>query len=305
MCNYSVAGDISYVNCACRKEKKMKKLISVLCAAAMVFSLAACGSSGSDSGSSDTPDASASAEISSGEEVSADDAASSGEQKETLVMGTNAAFPPYEYYDGDSIVGIDADIAAAIADKLGMELQIEDMEFDAITVAVKAGKIDMGMAGMTVTPERLEEVDFSTSYATGIQVVIVPEDSEITSVDDLFNGGYTIGVQTGTTGDIYSTDDFEEPGLCTIERYSKGAEAIMSLTSGKIDCVIIDNEPAKAFVEANEGLKILDTAYTTEDYAICVSKDNTELLDKINTALGELIDDGTVSSILDKYISAE
>jgi polar amino acid transport system substrate-binding protein len=271
----------------------------------MVFSLAACGGSGSDSGSSDTPDASASAEISSGEEVSADDAASSGEQKETLVMGTNAAFPPYEYYDGDSIVGIDADIAAAIADKLGMELQIEDMEFDAITVAVKAGKIDMGMAGMTVTPERLEEVDFSTSYATGIQVVIVPEDSEITSVDDLFNGGYTIGVQTGTTGDIYSTDDFEEPGLCTIERYSKGAEAIMSLTSGKIDCVIIDNEPAKAFVEANEGLKILDTAYTTEDYAICVSKDNTELLDKINTALGELIDDGTVSSILDKYISAE
>lgn len=171
---------------------------------------------------------------------------------EELHMATNAEFPPYEYHEGDSIVGIDAEIASAIADKLGMKLVIDDMAFDSIIPAVTSGKADFGMAGMTVTEDRLQSVDFSTSYATGVQVVIVTEDSEITSVDDLFEtGGYTIGVQTNTTGDLYSTWDIEDEGLGTVQRYNKGADAVQALVTGKVDCVIIDNEPAKAFVEAN------------------------------------------------------
>jgi polar amino acid transport system substrate-binding protein len=219
-----------------------------------------------------------------------------------LIMGTNAEFPPYEYYEGEKIVGIDAEIAAKLAEKLGLELQIEDMAFDSIIAAVESGKIDMGMAGMTVDETRLQSVNFTTSYATGVQVIIVPENSEITSVDDLSKGGYTIGVQNATTGDLYATWDLEDEGLATIERYNKGADAVMALTTGKIDCVIIDNEPAKAFVAANEGLKILDTQYAVEDYAIAVNKDNEALLEALDTALQELIDDGTVAAIVDKYI---
>lgn len=177
------------------------------------------------------------------------------EGKEELVMGTNAEFPPYEYYDGDEIVGIDAEIAAAIADKLDMKLVIEDMSFDSVITSVTSGKIDMGMAGLTVTEERETQVSFTSSYAQGVQVVIVPEGSDITSVDDLFVEGanYAIGVQTSTTGDLYATWDLEDEGLATIQRYNKGADAVAALVSGKIDCVIIDNEPAKAFVEANNG----------------------------------------------------
>lgn len=223
----------------------------------------------------------------------------------TLVMGTNAEFPPYEFYDGDAIVGIDAEIAQAICDKLGYTLEIQDMAFDSIIAAVQSGKIDFGMAGMTVTEERLTQVSFSTSYATGVQVVIVKEDSAITTVDDLFKGGYVIGVQMNTTGDLYSTWDLEDEGLATIERYNKGADAVAALMSGKVDCVIIDNEPAKAFAAANEGLKILDTQYAIEDYAIAINKDNAALLDEINSALEALIADGTVKTIVDKYIPAE
>lgn len=175
------------------------------------------------------------------------------EGKEELVMATNAEFPPYEFHEGDAIVGIDAEVAAAIADKLGKKLVIEDMAFDAILPAVEGGKADMGMAGLTVTEERQQQVDFSTSYATGVQVVIVPVGSEITSVDDLFAEGAdtTIGVQNATTGDLYATWDIEDAGLGTVERFNKGADAIQALVAGKIDCVIIDNEPAKAFVAAN------------------------------------------------------
>jgi len=228
-------------------------------------------------------------------------------EKTTLTMGTNAEFPPYEFYEGGVVTGIDAEIAAAIAEKLGMELVIEDMEFDSIISSVKSGKIDMGMAGMTVTEERLEEVGFTTSYATGVQVIIVKEDSAITSVDDLFAEGadHIIGVQLATTGDLYATWDIEDEGLGTIDRYNKGADAVMSLKNDKVDCVIIDNEPAKAFVAANDGLKILDTAYATEDYAIAIAKESTELLEKVDGALQELIADGTVQSIIDKYISAK
>ena len=227
-----------------------------------------------------------------------------GEDDNKLVMATNAYFQPYEYYEGDKIVGIDAEIAAAIAEYLGMELEIVNMEFDSIISAVNAGDVDFGMAGMTVTEERLLEVDFSSSYATGVQAIIVKEDSPIKSVDDLYAEGadYKVGVQAGTTGDIYSTDDF---GADNVERHTNGNNAVMALNKGAVDCVIIDNEPAKALVKANSGLKILETAYANEDYAICVKKGNTELLDKINEAIEVLTADGTIDRIVAKYIPAE
>lgn len=241
-----------------------------------------------------------------GEAPATDDAAEGGETKGTLVLATSADFPPYEYHEGQEIVGIDAEIAKALGEKLGYEIQIEDMNFDAIIPSVVSGKADIAMAGLTVTPERQESVDFTESYATGVQVVIVKEDSPITSVDDLFAEGanHTVGVQTATTGDLYTTGDIEGAGLGKVERYTKGADAVAALTSGKIDCVVIDNEPAKAFVEANEGLKILDTEYITEDYAIALAK-GSELTESINAALQELKADGTVQSIIDKYITAE
>ena len=228
-------------------------------------------------------------------------------EKGKLTMGTNAQFPPYEFYEGDKIVGIDAEIAGKIAEKLNLELVIDDMEFDSIIEAVKGGKADIGMAGMTVTDERKESVDFTESYATGVQVIIVAENSAITSVDDLFAEGanHIIGVQRNTTGDLYTTWDLEDEGLATIDRYSKGADAVQALKSGKVDCVVIDNEPAKAFVQEVGGLKILDTEYVEEMYAGAMSKDNKELYDAVNNALKELISDGTVQQIIDKYISAD
>lgn len=222
----------------------------------------------------------------------------------TLIMATNAEFPPYEFIENNEVVGIDVEIAEAIAEKLGLKLKVENMEFDSIISSVKGGKVDIGAAGMTVTPERLEEVNFTTSYATGVQVVIVTEDSPITTVDDLFAPGanHTIGVQLTTTGDLYSTWDIEDEGLGTVDRYNKGADAVMALKSGKVDCVIIDNEPAKAFVAENDGLKILDTEYAVEDYAIAINKNNEDLLKAVDEALNELIKDGTVADIVDKYI---
>ena len=232
--------------------------------------------------------------------------ASCGGSGDALVMATNAEFPPYEYFEGDKIVGIDAEIAEAITKKIGAELTIEHVDFDSIIPGVQSGKYDFAMAGLTVTDERKEQVDFSTSYATGVQVIVVKEDSAITTADDLFAEGasHKIGVQLATTGDLYCTWDLEDAGLATVERYNKGADAIMALTSDKVDCVVIDNEPAKVFVQNNPGLKILDTEYVTEDYAIAVGKENTELMTKIETALGELIADGTVASIIAKYIPA-
>ncbi|MDD6763629.1 MAG: ABC transporter substrate-binding protein [Clostridiales bacterium] len=221
-----------------------------------------------------------------------------------LTMATNAQFPPYEYYEGDKIVGIDAEIAEAIADKLGMTLKIEDVEFDSVLTGVQSGKYDIGLAGITVTPERQQSMDFSDTYATGIQSIIVPEGSEITSVDDLMADGaaYKVGVQLSTTGDIYATDDF---GADRVQEFQSGADAVAALTAGKIDCVIIDNQPAKSYVAANEGLTILDSAYTEEEYALCTAKGNDELLTKINGAIAELKEDGTIQSILDKYIVAD
>ena len=216
-----------------------------------------------------------------------------------LIMGTNAAFPPYEYYEGETIVGIDAEIAQAIADELGLELVIEDMEFDGIIGAVTAGKVDMGLAGMTVTEDRLENVNFSDTYAHASQVVIVTNDSEIATVDDLANK--TVGVQLGTTGDIYA-EDIE--GV-TLERYNKGFEAVQSLLTGKIDAVIIDEQPAKAFVSQNEGIKILEEKFTDEDYAAAIAKDNTELVEAVNKALASLKSSGKLDEIVAKYITED
>ena len=278
-----------------------KKVVSVmLCAAMTAAVLVGCGSSSAETVSEDTSAAAEETEDAAAEET-ADTAEADTEESAggTLVMGTNAEFPPYEYYEGQEVVGIDAEMAAAVAEKLGMELKIEDMAFDSLIPALSSGKVDIVAAGMTVTEDRLASVNFSDTYATGIQAIIVTEDSDIASADDLV--GKTIGVQQGTTGDLYATD----VEGATIERYAKGMEAVQSLSQGKIDAVIIDNEPANVFVSEVEGLKILDEAFATEDYAVAVAKDNEELLEQVNTALAELKEDGTLQAIVDKYITAE
>ena len=223
---------------------------------------------------------------------------------DTLTMATNASFPPYEYWDGDQMVGIDVEIAEAVCAEMGYELDKLDMDFNAIINAVTSGKADFGMAGMTVTEERQQSVAFSISYATGVQSIIVKEGSPITSYDDLAAEGatYKVGVQVATTGHIYAEDEF---GVERVVLFDNGNDATMALKNGKVDCVIIDNEPAKAYVAANEGLVILDSAYAVEDYAACFAKGNTELVEKFNAALQTLIDNGTVAEIVGKYIKAE
>ena len=277
----------------------MKKFFAILMAFVMVLSLTAVfvGCTTND-GAEDTTAAGTAAGT---DADTADGTDNDAAEKPVLKMGTNAYFQPYEFYEGDKIVGIDAEIAAAIAEKLGMTLEIVDMEFDSILTAVNEGSVDFGMAGMTITEDRLLEVDFSISYANGVQSIIVKNDSPITCADDLYAEGanYKVGVQLGTTGDIYATDDFGSENVTT---YSNGNEAILALLGGSVDCVIIDNEPAKALVSANAGLKILDTAYANEDYAICVKKGNTELLDKIDAAILELTEDGTIAGIIANYI---
>ena len=252
----------------------MKKVISLLLAAVLAIGLfAGCGSNSS----------------------------SSSEDSNKLIMATNANFPPYEYMEGDEYLGIDVEIAQAIAEKLGMELEIQNVEFGSIIGGVQSGKFDMGMAGMTVTDERKESVNFSDTYATAIQVVIVKEDSDIQSIDDI-GADTLIGVQQDTTGHIYAEDDY---GTDAVTAYKNGADAVQALITDKVNCVIIDSEPAKNFVAANEGLKILDSAYAEEEYAIAINKDNEELLEQINNALTELTNDGTIDEIVGKYIKAE
>ena len=217
-----------------------------------------------------------------------------------LTMATNAAFPPYEMTtDAGEFEGIDVDTAKAIAEKLGLELQVDDMEFDAALLSVQQGKADIVMAGVTVTDERKAVMDFSDSYATGIQSIIVPNDSDIASPDDL--SGKKIGTQRGTTGYIYCSDDFGEDSVVA---YDSGLTAVQALNNGQVDAVVIDNAPAKEYVAANPGLKVLDTSYAEEDYAIGMAK-GSPLEDAINNALKELKEDGTLQSIVDKYITAD
>ena len=286
----------------------MKKALSLMTAAALVLSLAACGSTASSAASSEAASPEAASSDATSSEAASSEAASETETAELstvepgkLIMSTNAAFPPYEMTtDSGEFEGIDIETAQAIADKLGLELQIDDMDFDAALLAVQQGKSDMVMAGVTVTDERQNVMDFTDSYATGIQSIIVKEDSDIASVDDL--AGKKIGTQRGTTGYLYCSDDFGDENVVA---YDDGLTAVQMLNNGQVDCVVIDNAPAKEFVAANPGLKLLDTAYVEEDYAIGVGKGNTELKDAINTALEELKTDGTLQAIVDKYITAE
>ena len=219
-----------------------------------------------------------------------------------LKVATNVAFPPYEYYEDEKVVGIDVDIVQAICDKLGYEMELSDMEFGSIITAVAAGKVDVGFGAITITEERAKSVNFTTSYATGIQSIIVKEDSPITGVEDLEAKGIKIGVQQDTTGDIYATDQFGEDHMA---RFNKGADAVQALITGKVSCVIIDNSPAETFVAQNKGLKILPTAYAEEAYGFELNKNATELYEEFNGALEELLKDGTVQKIIDKYISAD
>jgi len=261
--------------------KKTVKILATILACLMLISIvAACGDSGSDE----------SLTINEG----------------ILLMATSADFPPYEFIGaGGEIVGIDPEIAAAIAGKLGLELQVQDMEFTAVLAAIETGMVDIAMAGLTVTEERLEQMHFSISYASGVQAIIVPEGSPISSVDDLFADGafHTIGVQLNTTGDLYSTWDLEDNGLASVERFTSGADAIVALVAGRVDAVIIDNQPAISFVAANPGLVILETEFANEEYAIAINLENTALLEAVNKALTELKADGTIQRILDKYIN--
>ena len=288
----------------------MKKLLSKIVSVGLIFcmtgAMAGCSKSEETTKATTAADTTA-ADTTAGDSSAADTTAAAEKftvQEGKLIMATNAFFQPYEYYQGDKIVGIDAEIAEALAKKLGLELQIMDVEFDSIIAGVQNNKYDFGMAGMTVTDTRKKAVNFTTTYATGIQAIIVKEGSEIVDIDTLLGGNYKVGVQQGTTGDIYMSAEPDDGGVgeSRIVRYSKGPDAVLALSTGKVDAVVIDSEPAKSFVAANEGLKILETPFTVEDYAMCVNKDNTVLLDKLNAALKELTDDGTIASIIEKYI---
>ena len=251
----------------------MTKLFAVLLSAMLLLAMAACGEQ------PQTPD--------------------DTQEPAVLHMATEGTFPPYEYYDNGQLVGIDIEVAGAIAEKLGMKLETTDIAFDSIIPGVQAGKYDIGMAGVTVNEERLQQVNFSDSYATGVQVVIVKEGGKVQSLDDMADA--IIGTQSGTTGFIYASSDF---GDDHVKSFTKTTDAVEALKNGQVDCVLLDNAPAEALVDANPdaGLSILETAYTVEDYAIAINKENTDLQAKINAALAELVADGTLQSIIDKYI---
>lgn len=278
-----------------------KQFLALAMAAMMAASLAGCSSKPAET---KAPETAAETQEAAGETTEAADETAEEPKEEAaaggvLVMGTNAEFPPYEFYEDNDIVGIDVEIAKAIAEKMGMELQIEDMAFDAIIPAVTSGKADFGAAGMTVTEERQRSVEFTDTYANSNQVAIVKEDSDITGSADL--EGKTIGVQLGTTGDALATELKD----ATVERYNKGLEAVQSLTQGKIDAVVIDQATAQAFVKKTEGIKILEEKMSEEEYAIAIKKGNTDLVEKMNAAIAELKSEGKIDEIVAKYMDAE
>ena len=284
----------------------MKKFLSLVLALALALSLAACGGTGNNGGNTTGNGGNANTSADTNTSADADTGNDAGEagfttvEEGKLIMSTNAAFPPYEMTTDDGgFEGIDVEIAQAIAEKLGLELQIDDMDFTAALEAVQAGMSDIAMAGITVNEERLAVMDFSDTYATGVQVVIVKEGSDVT-LDNL--GEQLIGVQNGTTGWQFCSDDFGDDHVAA---FDNGITAVQALVNDQVDCVVIDQGPAEVFVSENPGLTILETEYAIEDYAIGVNKGNTALLDAINGALAELQEDGTIQSIIDKYISAE
>ena len=271
------------------KKISRRSFLAAAAVSAAALAMTACGGSASSAASSVASSA-----------ASSGAAALSTVVAGKLTMATNATFPPYEMTtDSGEIEGIDVDTAKAIAEKLGLELQIDDMDFDAALLSVQQGKADIVMAGVTVTDERKAVMDFSDSYATGIQSIIVPNGSDIASPDDL--AGKKIGTQRGTTGYIYCSDDFGDDAVVA---YDDGLTAVQALKNGQVDAVVIDNAPAKEYVAANPGLVILDTSYAEEDYAIGMAK-GSALEDAVNAALEELKADGTLQSIVDKYITAE
>ena len=277
-----------------------KKFLTLVLTGLMATALAACSGSNAPAGSSAAnSEAGGTGSESATEADNANTSAVQVINEGKLIVATNAEFPPYEYHDGDKIVGIDMEIADAIAKKMGLELEIEDIAFDSVILEVTSGKADMGMAGISATEERKQSVDFSDTYTTSKQLIIVKEDSEIAKSDDL--EGKTVGVQAGTTGDLLVSDIKG----ATVERYSKGMDAVQALSQSKIDAVVIDSEVAKRFVSETTGLKVLDDAYADEEYAVAVKKGNKELLDSVNKALSELKADGTVDKIIAKYIKAE
>lgn len=281
-----------------------KQFLALAMAAMMAASLAGCSSKPAETKAPETAAETQEAagdttEAAEAEEETAEESKEEAAAGGVLVMGTNAEFPPYEFYEDNDIVGIDVEIAKAIAEKMGMELQIEDMAFDAIIPAVTSGKADFGAAGMTVTEERKRSVEFTDTYANSNQVAIVKEDSDIAGSADL--EGKTIGVQLGTTGDELATEVKD----ATVERYNKGLEAVQSLTQGKIDAVVIDQATAQAFVNKTEGIKILEEQMSKEEYAIAIKKGNTELVEKMNAAIAELKEEGKIDEIVAKYMDAE
>ena len=268
--------------------KNVKRIVALLLTLTLILAFSACGKEGKDE----------------------------KKKENTLTMATSPDFPPYEYKDGDKVVGIDAEIAQAVADKLDMELEVVSIDFDSVIAGVGSGKFDMGMAGLTVTPEREKSVAFSVPYAKAVQSVIVRKDGGVKTIDDLYTekdgkkavkADTMIGVQTSTTGDLYASSDIEDDGFTSehVTKYKTGADAIQALKTGKANAVIIDNEPAKKFVEKNPELTILDAPYAEENYSIAMNKKNDELNKKIDGALEELIKDGTIQKIINKYIPAE
>ncbi len=278
----------------------MKKLLTLALAMLMVLSLAACGSTGStDSKGSSTG----------ADSTNEGDATFTTVEEGKLIMATNCQFPPYEMVaDGEGAYqgyeGIDIELAVAIADKLGLELVIDDMEFDSALLAVQNNAADLTLAGLSYSEDRDKVMDFTTKYATGVQVVIVKEGSDVT-MDNL--GEKLIGTQRGTTGYQYASAAPEDGGYGEdhVIAYDNGATAVQALISGQVDAVIIDQAPAEEYVAANEGLTTLPGNWVEEDYCIAVDEGNTALLNAVQGALDELQADGTVDAIIAKYIKAD
>lgn len=281
------ANGLPYIRKVFKEDKDMKRSLAVAMSVAMVFGVAACSSSSAPK-----------EEEKKTEEAPASDTADGG----VLRMGCSADFAPFESYadDGKTIIGYDVDMMNEICKRLGMTLEITDMNFDSVVTAVQTGKIDVGVSGMTITDERKENVNFSDSYFTAAQSILVPKDSQIKGYQDLVDGTYKAGVQLGTTGDIMAVEKLGD----RVSEFEKYGDALAALLAGKVDCMILDTGVAEAYAEAND-LLVLEEPFGDEGdieyYGIAVAKENTELLDKINGALAEMKAEGFFDELNQKY----